>query len=105
METGSLQVAGAVRLTGARTTNLRLLRSRPVAEFYPAKAKAEGLDGIVVVDLLINAEGLVVEAQVLSESPTGQGFGLAALDVAKSYEFDNVLKTLVLMAMTVQFLP
>ena len=47
----------------------------------------------------------MVEAEVLTESPKGQGFGLAALDVAKTYEFENTLKKLVLMAMTVQFQP
>ena len=58
-----------------------------------------------MVDLLINAEGFVVEASVLAEQPTGRGFGLAALDVAKTYEFDNGLRRLVLMEMGVSFLP
>jgi hypothetical protein len=57
------------------------------------------------VDLLINAEGFVLEAQVISESPTGEGFGLAALDVVKTYEYFNDLKRQVLMAVTVSFLP
>ena len=100
-----LQAAGALRVTGTQTTKLRLLRSHPVAEFYPAEAKRDGLDGIVTVDLLINAEGLVVEAEVLTESPPDRGFGLAALDVAKTYEFDNTFKRLVLMSMNVQFQP
>ena len=99
------QTIGALRVTGAQTAQVRLLRSHPVAEFYPANARRDGLDGIVTVDLLINAEGLVVEAKVLTESPPDQGFGLAALDVAKTYEFDNTLKRLVLMSMTVQFQP
>jgi TonB family protein len=99
------QTTGALRVTGAQTSRLRLLRNHPVAEFYPAEAKRDGLDGIVTVDLLINAEGLVLEAQVLTESPPDRGFGLAALDMAKTYEFNNTLKRLVLMSMTVQFQP
>ena len=92
-------------MTGAQTARIRLLRSHPVTEFYPAEARRDGLDGIVTVDLLINAEGLVVEAEVLMESPPNRGFGLAALDVAKTYEFDNTFRRLVLMSMIVQFQP
>jgi len=100
-----LQAASALRVSGAQTARVRLLRSHPVTEFYPAAARRDGLDGIVTVDLLINAEGLVLEAEVLTESPADRGFGLAALDVAKTYEFDNTFKRLVLMSMTVQFQP
>jgi TonB family protein len=105
MDSVELQAPGAIRLTGTQTEKLRLLRSHPVEEFYPVEAKRKGLDGIATVDLFINEVGLVVEAEVLSESPKGQGFGLAALDVAKTYEFDNTLKRLVLMSMTIQFQP
>jgi TonB family protein len=97
--------ASPLRVTGEQTTKLRLLRSDPVEKFYPEEAKRQGLDGLVTVDVLVNAEGQVLEAKVLTESPTGVGFGLAALDVAKTYEFDNTLKRLVLMAMTVRFVP
>jgi len=105
MDNTRLQKAGAVRIEGAETAKLRLLRAHPVEQYYPAKARQEGLDGLVVVDLLINVEGQVLEAKVITESPPDKGFGLAALDVAKTYEFDNALKKLVLMSMTVQFQP
>jgi TonB family protein len=100
-----LQATGAIRLVGTQTARVRLLRSHPVEEFYPVEARRKGLDGLVTVDLLINDLGLVVEAEVLTESPKDQGFGLAALDVAKTYEFENTLKKLVLMSMTIQFQP
>jgi TonB family protein len=99
------QGAAALRVTGAQTARIRLLRSHPVSQYYPAEAKRDGLDGIVTVDVLINAEGLVLEAEVLTESPPNRGFGIAALDVAKTYEFDNTFRRLVLMSMTVQFQP
>ncbi len=47
----------------------------------------------------------MVEASVVSEDPPGEGFGLAGLDVAKTWEFDNTLKKLVLMEVNVSFLP
>jgi TonB family protein len=102
---GRLVRPGVLRVEGAQTSKLRLRRSEPVEKFYPAEARRKGLDGVVTVDLLINAEGFVVEAQVISESPDGEGFGLAALVVAKTYEYFNDLKRPVLMAVTVSFLP
>ena len=102
---GRLVRADALRIEGKQTAQLQLRRGQSAEKFYPAEARRKGLDGIVTVDLLINAEGFVVEAQVISESPAGEGFGLAALDVAKTYEYFNALKRQVLMAVTVEFLP
>ena len=47
----------------------------------------------------------MLEARVLTESPPDEGFGLAALDTAKTYEFANPLNRLVLFALTVEFAP
>jgi TonB family protein len=105
MYPSELQVPGAIRLVGTQTEKLRLVHSASAADFYPAEARRKGLDGLVTVDLFVNELGLVVEAKVLTESPKGQGFGLAALDVAKTYEFENTLKKLVLISMTIQFQP
>jgi TonB family protein len=102
---GRLVRPDALRIEGKQTAQLQLRRGELPEKFYPAEARRKGLDGIVTVDLLINAEGFVVEAQVISESPAGEGFGLAALDVAKTYEYFNGLKRQVLMAVAVEFLP
>ena len=103
--TGTLQRPDALRVQGAQVSKLRRRRGDEPEAHYPADAKAQGLDGLVMVDLLITTEGFVQEAQVISESPAGAGFGLAALDVVKTWEFDNELKRLVLMAVGVSFLP
>jgi TonB family protein len=84
---------------------VKFLRGASPSTFYPRAARAQGLDGSAVVDLLINEGGLVVEAQVVSESPPDLGFGLAALDTAKTYEFENPLKRLVLLSLVIEFLP
>jgi TonB family protein len=102
---GRLIRPDALRVEGAQTARLRWRRGESPETFYPARARRKGLDGIVTVDLLINAEGYVLEAQVISESPMGEGFGLAALDVVKTYEYFNDLERPVLMAVTVSFLP
>lgn len=102
---GRLERPGALRLEGAAVQQLRLLRSASLVTYYPADARAKGLDGTVIVDLLINAAGQVLEAQVVSESPENEGFGIAALDAAKTYEFDNRLQREVLMSLVIEFLP
>lgn len=95
----------ALRLEGERVAQLVLQRGDEPAKHYPPAARQAALDGVVVVDLLVNPEGQVLEAQVISESPPGQGFGLAALDTAKTFEFTNRLNRLVLLSMTIEFLP
>lgn len=95
----------AVRLEGEAVSRVTLLRGDEPQKHYPEAARRAGLDGVVTVDVLLNAEGQVLEAQVISESPRGQGFGLAALDAAKTFEFENRLKRLVLIALTIEFLP
>lgn len=95
----------ALRLEGEQAEKLRLLRGDPPQKHYPAAAKAAAIDGVVVVDLLLNDAGQVLEAQVVSEQPRDHGFGLAALDTAKTFEFDNPHRRWLLVALTIEFLP
>lgn len=103
--TGRLQRPDALRVQGQQLAGLRRRRGDEPQAHYPADAKAQGVDGLVMVDLLITPEGFVQEAQVVTESPAGAGFGLAALDVVKTWEFDNDLRRLVLLVVSVSFLP
>jgi TonB family protein len=97
--------ADAVRIQGREVERFKLLRGGSPQDYFPPAARAEGLDGLVTVDLLLNEAGQVLEAAVLHESPAGKGFGLAALDVAKTYEFANPLGRLVLLSLTIEFVP
>jgi TonB family protein len=103
--TGRLQRPDALRVQGAMVSKLRRRRGDEPEAHYPAQARADGIDGLVTVDLLITPEGYVQEAQVVTESPARQGFGLAALDVVKTWEFNNDLQRLVLLLVSVSFLP
>lgn len=103
--TGRLQRPDALRVQGQQVSKLRRRRGDEPEAHYPAEARAQGLDGLVMVDLLVTPEGFVQEAQVITESPADAGFGLAALDVVKTWEFDNDLRRLVLMTVAVSFLP
>lgn len=103
--TGPLVRPDARRVKGEEAAKVRFLRGRSPSLFFPPKAKEAGIDGRVNVDLLVNEKGLVVEAQVIDESPPGMGFGLAALDAVRSYEFENPFRQLVLLTLQVQFEP
>ena len=100
-----LERPGAERVSGARAEQIRLLRGDKPEDHYPAEARQLSVDGYAAVDLLLNEDGFVLEASVFLESPPDAGFGLAALDVAKTYEFYNPLKKLVLLDVVISFLP
>jgi TonB family protein len=95
----------ALRLQGEQVNLLTLQRGDAPEKHYPAAAKKAALDGVVVVDVLLNEAGQVLEAQVVSELPQEAGFGLAALDTVKTFEFHNPLRRWVLLALTIEFLP
>jgi TonB family protein len=103
--TGRIENPRALRLEGETVNRLRLRRGDPPENYYPPGAKAARLDGLVIVDLLLNEAGQVLEAQVINESPEGVGFGVAALDAAKTHEYENPFGRWVLVAITIQFLP
>lgn len=56
---------------------------------YPAEAKAQGIEGPVVMDLLIDASGKVRKVDLVR----GPGFGLneAAIDAVKNFEFEPAM--------------
>lgn len=95
----------AIRVTGKDTERFKLRSGDTPEQHFPAEAKMEGLDAVVSVDLLLNERGEVLEAQVIRESPSGLGFGLAALDTAKTFVYENPLRKLVLMSIDITFLP
>jgi TonB family protein len=95
----------AARITGAQLQGFRLLRGDTPEQHYPAAAKERALDASVVVDLLLNEMGQVLEAQVVGGMADDAGFGLAALDTAKTFEFENPLKRWVLLSVTIEFAP
>ena len=54
----------ALRLQGEQVNQVRLLRGDPVEKHFPAAAKKAALDGVVVVDVMLNEAGQVLEAQI-----------------------------------------
>jgi protein TonB len=54
---------------------------------YPARARAEGVEGVVTVSLLIAANGSVERAKVVAAEPPGV-FDQAALDAVRAWRFE-----------------
>ncbi len=92
---GVPRVGGPVR-PPTRTTN--------IAPLYPAEARAAGVQGRVVIDARIDADGRVRNARVLESIPD---LDQAALDAVLQWEFSPPLvsgaSSAVLMTVTVQF--
>ncbi len=60
---------------------------RRTAASYPPRARAEGITGYVVMNLLINENGMVERVKVLEAKPTGV-FEEAARETVQSWQFD-----------------
>jgi hypothetical protein len=105
LATGKIIRPDAVRVAGKDAERFTLRKGDTPEQHFPPTARKEGWDAIVSVDLLLNERGEVLEAQIIRESPSGLGFGLAALDTAKTFVYENPLKKLVLMSIDIAFLP
>jgi len=46
---------------------------------YPLGARQLGIEGLVLLELLIDSRGLIRNARIVKEEPTNRGFGAAAL--------------------------
>lgn len=76
---------GTARPDGETILHPRLL-TRDRMPVYPAAARKNGLEGMVVVDVVIDPSGAVRDARVLHARP--EDFSVAALEWAKSLRFE-----------------
>ncbi|MFL6602656.1 MAG: M56 family metallopeptidase [Steroidobacteraceae bacterium] len=58
-------------------------------EYYPAVAQREAIDGLVQITVSLDEEGRATDTLILSETPTGVGFGAAASELAHKYRYSN----------------
>mgnify|MGYP002083491773 CR=1 FL=1 len=64
--------------------------ARRIGELYPERASREGMGGRVELDCSVRAN-LSLACSVANESPTGLGFGRAAMSAAAAYRAREVL--------------
>ncbi len=55
-----------------------------ITRFYPAAARAAGIEGRVELDCVLDAD-LRYDCSILSEDPAGHGFGAAALEIVSQF--------------------
>jgi TonB family protein len=101
----SAQEHGALRLSELQTKSLKVISAAPLPQFYPVQARLARRPGMARLDVLVDAEGGVVEVRILEESPLGEGFGEAAAAVAKTFKYYNPFTRLVVHVGTVKFSP
>jgi TonB family protein len=77
-----------------------VLKNRTKA-LYPPEALARRQEATVGLELRLDAEGLVLDARVIS--PAGQGFDEAALEAARQFRFEPAKRNGVAIASTVKF--
>jgi TonB family protein len=74
--------AGAPRITSYD-------RLAELSRYYPAEARRRGIEGVVVVAVTLDAQGLPTDTRILSEDPPEMGFGAAASAAAHAMEYSN----------------
>ncbi len=55
------------------------------AAHYPRGAARKGVEGKATIECVFNTEGMLEGCQILSEEPAGQGFGQAAIAIARYF--------------------
>jgi TonB family protein len=58
-------------------------------KYYPPEAERKHIEGTVVMQVTLDAEGRATDTLILFEDPPDQGFGAAASSLAHVMEFNN----------------
>ncbi len=69
-----------------RANWLRLPSADDMARYYPESAQRRGLSGVATLNCVVAVNGAVRDCSVLSETPTEEGFGDAALKVSRFFK-------------------
>lgn len=69
-----------------RANWLRLPSADDMARYYPESAQRRGLSGSATLNCVVAVNGTVRDCSVLSETPTDEGFGNAALKVSRFFK-------------------
>jgi TonB family protein len=85
MITGTLQAPGAVRVGGNVSAPTKIKDVRPV---YPPIAQSARVSGVVIVEILVGADGTVQEAQVVRSIPL---LDAAAIEAVKQWQYRPTL--------------
>ena len=65
---------------------LRIPTADEVARYYPESAQRRGLSGQATLSCMVAVNGAVRDCAVTSETPSGEGFGPAALKISRFFK-------------------
>lgn len=71
---------------------LKMPGAREVARYYPARAERMGTSGLAKMTCRVTANGQVRDCRVVSETPAGEGFGDAALKLARFFQMSPMME-------------
>ena len=57
-----------------------------LARFYPSRAQSDGTEGSATIECVVQENGRLANCSVVSESPSGAGFGRATLQLASRFQ-------------------
>jgi TonB family protein len=96
-------VSGPHVLSPAEDPKVPWVGGAPLAQFYPAQLRKQRVEGYVVMKLAVDPAGRVTEAKVVRERPAGSGLAVAAVNAARTFQFNNTLAEPVIKTMQVRF--
>lgn len=71
---------------------LKLPGAKEFARYYPDRAARTGTSGLARMSCQVTTTGKVRDCRILSEAPEGQGFGAAALKLARYFQMRPMLE-------------
>lgn len=86
---GETSTAQLVQETGGQSRPARVIQF--VNPVYPQSAQARGIEGFVVLEIVISERGMVTEARVVTAQPQGL-FDQVAIDAIRKWTFEPGLE-------------
>jgi len=71
---------------------LRKPSAEDLAKYFPDRAQRMGVNGKATISCTVNARGLLEGCSVVSEDPSDQGFGEAAIKMSKLFKMRPMSK-------------
>jgi TonB family protein len=96
-------VSGPHVLSPAEDPKVAWVSGAALSQFYPAQLRKQHVEGYVVVKLAVDPAGRVTDAKVVTERPVGSGLAVAAMNAARTFQFNNTLAEPVIKTMQVKF--
>jgi TonB family protein len=76
-------------VTGATSSEPKVLSGIPLASYYPREAMHKGIEGMVELAITLDSAGRATDTQILTEDPLNMGFGAAASEAAHVMTYSN----------------